>query len=76
MNKFGEIFCFSWCCSYTGEAIPEASTSVGRWPSSRCHMNIFGWFPLQQRGKKAASLWQCLLGLRDIMRTFFPVNFN
>lgn len=49
MNKFSEIFA-SVGAVVTEGSLPAASTSVDRWPSSRC-----------QRGKKAASLGQCLL---------------
>ena len=49
MNKFSEIFA-SIGAIVTEGSLPDASTSVDRWPSSRC-----------QRGKKAASLGQCLL---------------
>lgn len=49
MNKFSEIFA-SVGAVVTEGSLPDASTSVDRWPSSRC-----------QRGKKAASLGQCLL---------------
>lgn len=49
MNKFSEIFASIGAVVTEGN-LPDASTSVDRWPSLRC-----------QRGEKAASLGQCLL---------------
>lgn len=49
MKKLSEIFA-SIGAVVTEGSFPDASTSVDRWPSSRC-----------QRGQKAASLGRCLL---------------